>query len=260
MIFLSYISFCTFQSSYGYQNPIDQQSGYSFSKPKFELYPYSQHDIPPSRDYHQCEHNLHYLRHYPQALVESDPSYYQKQAEHTSVEIQQSQSYEIKQTDDGYRTVYNNDDNNKHTDQSAYNLAGSMSGDTVPVIVLRIPGPTKYASHLQALLQQYLEIRAAQYLQVLQENDAKQQIYDHTQYRGQVDTSAGSVGPYPQAYIATPMLIQPVTALHFTPSLPDPYQQNHEPHIETGDEHIVATPSPASYYMQPNAEPHLGKK
>lgn len=236
----------------------DQQSGYSFSKPKFEIYPYSQHDIPPSHNFRQSEHNLHYLRHYPQALVESDPSYYQKQAEHTSVEIQQSHSYEIKQTDDGYKTVYNNDDNNDH---SAYNQAGSTSGDTVPVIVLRIPGPTKYASHLQALLQQYLELRAAQYLQVLQENDAKQQIYDHTQYRGQDESADGPIGPYvhPQAYIATPMLIQSVPALHFTPSLPDPYQHSHEPHIQTGDEHIIATPSPASYYMQPIAEPHLGK-
>lgn len=193
------------------------------------------------------------MRHYPQALVESDPSYYQKQAEHTSVEIQQSHSYEIKQTDDGYKTVYNNDDNNEHIDHSAYNQASSTSGDTVPVIVLRIPGPTKYASHLQALLQQYLELRAAQYLQVLQENDAKQQIYDNTQYRGQDDTSAGPISPYvnPQAYIDTPMLIH---GLHLVPSLPDTYQQSHGPNFET-----VAAPTPASYYMQSNAGPHLGK-
>lgn len=200
------------------------------------------------------------MRHYPQALVESDPSYYQKQAEHTSVEVQQSHSYEIKQTDDGYKTVYNNDYSNEHTDPTAYNQAGYTSGDTVPVIVLRIPGPTKYASHLQALLQQYLELRAAQYLQVLQENDARRQIHDHTQYRGQYDTSDGSIEPHvhPQAYIATPMLIHSVPALHFTPSLPDPYQQSHEPQIEIGDEHIAVKPSTNSYYMQPNAEPHLG--
>lgn len=58
---------------------------------------------------------------------------------------------------------------------------GAHGGYEEPVIVLRIPGPTKYASHLQTLLQQYLEIRAAQYLRILEENELHKQQHQHTQ-------------------------------------------------------------------------------
>lgn len=44
--------------------------------------------------------------------------------------------------------------------------------DNTPVIVLKIPGPAKYASHLQQLLQQYLELRAAQYIRAFEEQEA----------------------------------------------------------------------------------------
>lgn len=44
--------------------------------------------------------------------------------------------------------------------------------DNTPVIVLKIPGPAKYASHLQSLLQQYLELRAAQYIRAFEEQEA----------------------------------------------------------------------------------------
>lgn len=242
---------------YGYQISNDQQAGYSFSKPKYEVYPYSQQDIPPSQQYHQSEHSLHYLRNYPQALIESDPHYYQKQAEHTSVEIQPSHSYEIKQTENGYRTVYSGQE--EQVDHSAYQQEGPTSADGVPVIVLRVPGPAKYASHLQALLQQYLEVRAAQYLQAIQEHDT-QHAHGDAQYHNV--EAAAPVVPYvqQQAYIAAPMLVHPVPQVHFTGSLPDPYQHSHQPHVETGDGHIIATPSPADYYkFQPNEEPHSGK-
>lgn len=139
---------------YGYKNENNHHGSYTFTKQQLEVYPYSQHDIPPSQDYQQQQHHLHYLRNYPTALTDSDPHYYEKQAKHerlhTTVEIQPSHSYEIKQTANGYRTIYNGEDNShgyhqEHEEES-------------PVIVLRIPGPPKYASHLRSLLQQYLEV------------------------------------------------------------------------------------------------------
>lgn len=77
----------------------------------------------------------------------------------TSVEIQPSHSYEIKQTEHGYKTIYHGGGNDDHAQEYA---AQSGEGEAVPVIVLRVPGPAKYASHLRVLLQQYLEARAAQ--------------------------------------------------------------------------------------------------
>ena len=38
---------------------------------------------------------------------------------------------------------------------------------------MRIPGPQKYALHLQALLQQYLELRATQYIKALEEQESQ---------------------------------------------------------------------------------------
>lgn len=72
----------------------------------------------------------------------------------TDIQIQKSHSYEVP------------------ADEPNYVQQGHGSGeDSVPVIVLRIPGPTKYAKHLQALLQQYLELRAVQYLKALEEQE-----------------------------------------------------------------------------------------
>lgn len=136
-----------------------------------------------------------YLKHnQPQALVSStaeSQSYYQQpQDEHTSVEIQPSRAYEIKETPHGYQTLL---DGVEQQDTAEYrHQVPSETQPTVPVIVLRIPGPQKYASHLQALLQQYLEIRAAQYIQVLQEQEAQQQQQQQHQHQPpiQLDTSA----------------------------------------------------------------------
>ena len=221
---------------------------YTFSKPRYEFYPYSQHDIPPSGHYQQHQQQLHYLRHYPTALVDSDPNYYHKQA-HTSVEIQPSQSYEIKQTDHGYKTIYHGNDGH-----ISPGYTDSSTGDQhIPVIVLRIPGPAKYASHLQALLQQYIEVRAAQYLQQLQEQeshgiDTSQQI-NQQHGHGHDDSYLGSYAGLPvlpygpqQAFVPSPqMYIQPVVQMqpYFGQhSLQNPYANAHIAQtIDAGDDH-----------------------
>lgn len=73
----------------------------------------------------------------------------------TDIEIQKSTGYEIKPTEPYIAP------------QQEYQ----------PVIVLKIPGPSKYAQHLQALLQQYLEIRAAQYIRAFEEQERLQTSY-----------------------------------------------------------------------------------
>lgn len=180
-------------NSYGYNaNQADEHETYYFSKPKFQIYPYSQHDIAPTSQYQQIQQ---YLRHnQPQALVSSPAeshSYYQNQ--HTSVEIQPSRSYEIKETPHGYQTLL---DSLEQQDTAEYHHQMPVETQpAVPVIVLRIPGPQKYASHLQALLQQYLEIRAAQYIQVLQEQEA-QQLQQQQQQHQEVPVEQHVPVPY----------------------------------------------------------------
>lgn len=126
---------------YGYHQ--NQHENYYFTPPKYVVYPYSQHNIPaPTHQVHHREKATH-------------------------IEIQPSHSYEIKEEINeeqhyGYRNAQN---------QQPHHLDYEEQADPVPVIVLRVPGPTKYALHLQALLQQYLELRAAQFLKVLEEQD-----------------------------------------------------------------------------------------
>lgn len=197
---------------------------YTFSKPRYEFYPYSQHDIPPAHHYQQQQHQLHYLRHYPQALVDSDPYYYNKQT-HTSVEIQPSHSYEIKPTDHGYKTYYHggHDEHSQQISQGYDTQSDVSTGDQhTPVIVLRIPGPAKYAQHLQALLQQYIEVRAQQYLQQLQEQeahgiDASQQVNQDHSHEAYIGASYGGIPVLPygpqQAFVPSQMYIQPVAQI-----------------------------------------------
>lgn len=92
--------------------------------------------------------------------VSSDKGEYREKA--TDIEVQQSHSFEIK--DPQYTTNYQSAGSHNYQQEQVYE-------DPVPVIVLRIPGPQKYALHLQALLQQYLEIRAAQYIKALEEQE-----------------------------------------------------------------------------------------
>jgi hypothetical protein len=107
--------------------------------------------------YHQDDHNSYYFsepKYANQDYSSQESTGGQDREVAHSIEIQPSHSYEIKENvNEGYDQQY----------QQQY--------DAVPVIVLKIPGPTKYALHLQALLQQYLELRASHLLQMLQEQD-----------------------------------------------------------------------------------------
>ena len=136
---------------YGYTH-----NGYQYDPPKFMFYPYSQQNIAskPSNNF---------LNGDGKTEVTIEPSY--------SYELQ-PQSY-ITQNEPQIDVPKAE---NPHAEQHQHYEE--------PVIVLRIPGPAKYATHLQMLLQQYLEIRAAQYLRILEEaeqrNNQLQQI-DHGQ-------------------------------------------------------------------------------
>lgn len=209
-------------SSYGYQSNSAEQNNYAFSKPKFEFYPYSQHDISANKEYQQHQHHLHYLRHYPTVLTEGNPNYYEKPEHHenirTTVEIQPSHSYEIKETEHGYKTIYNDDHEHDHHQTHLGDYRNDAAEDTSPVIVLKIPGTQKYASHLQTLLKQYLEFRAAEYLQALHEQEAHGSA-EHSY-------SPVSVMQYgQQAYVGQiqGVLLQPFQAAPFQASPIDPY-------------------------------------
>lgn len=165
--------------SYGYAH-----QGYDYTPPKFMFYPYSQHDIPATESpdiytgYSPAE--------YEQPRETTQP---QQQQQVTSVTIEPSYSYELKpQT--SYESQPQSHDAVHPAEQPQIDLpqpppqqqheSTGPSGEDAgsyqePVIVLRIPGPAKYAAHLQTLLQQYLEIRAAQYLQLLQEAEQRKQ-------------------------------------------------------------------------------------
>lgn len=254
---------------YGYQNPNqhDQQATYTFSKPKYEYYPYSQHDIPPSTEYREDQNQLNYLRHYPQALSSGSSNYY-PESPRTSVEIQPSHSYEIKQTEHGYKTIYHgNGDHAPSNYGHGHSEIAAPSAEQVPVIVLRVPGPAKYASHLQTLLQQYLEERAAQYIQSLQEEEARahQGVQHSEEHSHQPDLSsygALPVLPYAQhqAYLPAQMFIQPLQQIQpYYAQLPNPYANAHiTQSIEVGDDHISAEPAPAPAPINYYSHQHLG--
>lgn len=147
--------------SYGYHhNPNHpQHEQFYFSKPRYEIQPYSQELVAPQR------HT------------------YSRPEGQTTVEIQQSQGYEIKEIPEDYSSGYR---------QNYVRFPGQQHGglqapshEEVPVIVLKVPGPSKYAAHLKTLLQQYLEIRAAEVIRELeqQEHAAQFQVdqYQHHQ-------------------------------------------------------------------------------
>jgi len=120
----------------------------------------------------------------------------------TDIEIQRSHSYEL--------------------GPDEYNQHQGYTQESQPVIVLKIPGPARYAEHLQALLQQYLEIRAAQFVQELEEQERlqagyQQQFYSMVQVAPNVFTSV-----QPQYYQAS----------YQQPSFYEP-QQNYYPEYQT---------------------------
>lgn len=127
--------------------------GYDYGGPKYMFYPYSQNDIPPSA-----------------------PGYYLSNHKGSSVSIEPSYSYKLKT-----ETYIEQRDPAPLPHDHGHGPSSTIFDE--PIIVLRIPGPAKYAAHLKDLLQQYLEIRAAQYLNILEETEHQkhQQQQQHQQ-------------------------------------------------------------------------------
>jgi len=124
-------------------------NGYYFSRPIY-MHKFTSNDVAGEKGYHEKA---------------------------TDIEIQQSHSYEIKSENYQYQPSESQHNYNQQQQQ--------VYEDPVPVIVLRVPGPAKYALHLQALLQQYLELRAAQFLKVLEEQERHGQLMRPQQYASQ---------------------------------------------------------------------------
>ncbi|KAH8394446.1 hypothetical protein KR222_005715, partial [Zaprionus bogoriensis] len=193
---------------YGYAH-----QGYDYTPPKFMFYPYSQHDIPAT------ESPDIYTGYSPADYEQPETTQPQHQAPQqvTSVTIEPSYSYELKpQT--SYESQSQGAAEQSHAGQpeqpqidlpqpqQQHETTGAgddAGGYQEPVIVLRIPGPAKYAAHLQTLLQQYLEIRAAQYLQLLQEvEQRKEQHHQQHQQHQQQQQHVQEEQLAPQAYAA----------------------------------------------------------
>lgn len=165
---------------------------------------------------------------------------YLPQQLHTTVEIAPSHGFEIKQTNNGYET-YSQQQNAQHYNQNYQPISFQPDQHTTgPVIVLRIPGPQKYATHLQMLLQQYLEIRAAEYIKLLQEQELLQQQQQHTPQAHNYDqysyepTSHGEQmyqNQYRQSYKSSPhyqVQVQPAQIVY----------QKHEESTDDGSQPI----------------------
>jgi hypothetical protein len=208
----------TIDGSLGYGYYTNQNNnGYYFSKPNYQLYPYSQNDIPAANGYQtQTDHG-----HYAHGNAHHH-DYLQPQRLHTTVEIQRSHGYEIKPEDTEYRTIFEEDEYQQYLQrqreyQHHQQSQSGYDGHDGPVIVLRVPGPAKYAAHLQALLQQYLELRAAQYIQALQEQEAQSHHAPHSQHYSEPDL----LSPYHQHDQNTHKYSQPIYGSEL-------FQANHE--------------------------------
>lgn len=168
---------------YGYQQPQHLQQGFHFSPPKFMIYPYSQHDIlPPPRFSQNQPHGGFIPSNGPGGRYSAPQSDL-----HTSIR-------------DGDQQRPNNFGDNRGP-QLFPQQQIQQQQQPVPVIVLRIPGPPQYANHLQALLQRYLELRAAQYINELQQQEQQNLQFTATpqppQFSGPRYLPKGP-GPLPQ--------------------------------------------------------------
>ncbi|XP_030567042.1 chromatin modification-related protein eaf-1 [Drosophila novamexicana] len=254
---------------YGYAH-----QGYDYTPPKYMFYPYSQHDIPAT------ESPDVYAGYSPADYEQPGTTQAQQQPiQHqqvTSVTIEPSYSYELKpQT--SYETQQPVAEQHAHAEQPQIDLpqphhessgtGGDVAGYQEPVIVLRIPGPAKYAAHLQTLLQQYLEIRAAQYLQLLQEAEQRKQhqseelppqSYDtpeqHEQAHYHPDvTYAHQVAPTPP-----PIQYAPIDDVYQT--YKGRHQQSQAPQYEQPAAEAYYAPTgyqqqqPQFYYAQPQQQ------
>ncbi|XP_036339271.1 putative mediator of RNA polymerase II transcription subunit 26 [Rhagoletis pomonella] len=220
-------------------------NGYHYERPKFVFYPYSQQNIPADAPGYYP----------PKTDVSIEPSY--------SYELQ-PQSY-VEQPEHGAEQPPNVLDVPRHPHQPTTQQA-QHGGYEEPVIVLRIPGPTKYASHLQTLLQQYLEIRAAQYLRILEEAEQQShqshvqhqqqqhqvlQQQQHEQqahlYEEQVQQQQHAVAPA-QAYAEPTHELQPPTHGQHTAQQLTAAEEEHGYSPEVTYAHqVAATPQPIAY-------------
>uniref|UniRef100_A0A336M2H5 CSON009293 protein n=1 Tax=Culicoides sonorensis TaxID=179676 RepID=A0A336M2H5_CULSO len=194
----------------------------------------------------------------------------------TDIEIQPSQSYEVKPVEPNYQTA----PRSQYIQQSH-----GYVEDNLPVIVLKIPGPTKYAAHLQALLQQYLELRAAQYIRAFEEQEAHQGYnYNYNSYPQQQNHQQHYVQPvqqqlyYPMVQVApnlyTPVPIhqhsqyytqpQPYTPVYYNHpssapyhnSQPTPQYHNHQ-QVQPQQQHVEYEPK---YVEAPVESPQTPKE
>lgn len=213
---------------------------------------------------------------------------YGKPEGHTTVEITQSQGYEIKEVPQEYPQTYSQNfvrfPGQAAGHQAAAHQARHQAEEEVPVIVLKVPGPTKYAAHLRTLLQQYLEIRAAQVIRELEQQEQiaaeqyhQQQLHNQAlQYRQQQhhhqiqqQMSYQHQGLQTHVQYATPASVAAEEQLAYHHQNQHQYQQqiNSHGHIESEDEghhhgHAVYgnQPSPApeespQQYLQGEYEP-----
>jgi hypothetical protein len=153
----------------------------------------------------------------------------------TDIEIQQSHSYEIKEQGNYQPTA-----SQSYQQEQVYE-------DPVPVIVLRIPGPQKYALHLQALLQQYLEIRASQYIKALEDQERRGHLHHPQHYVAQQQQH---MQHQQMQYMSMPVYQHQQSAY---------YQQHHQqpPHgyqqyfqVNHGNHYPMPTAGEQSYYTQ----------
>lgn len=161
------------------------------------------------------------------------------------IEIQQSHSYELKQQD--LHPNYQQPGNQQYQEQ--------VYEDPVPVIVLRIPGPNKYALHLQALLQQYLEIRASQYIKALEYQESQGHLMHPQHYVAQQQQQLQFI---PMMMYHQQQYYQPELQQNFHQQEPQsfhqpqhhghPFQYTHQVHHE--NYHQVPA-GDQSYYRQP---------
>lgn len=226
------------------------------------VYPYSQEDIPPLRY---------------QSQQQSRPQSHRHTITKTHVQIQPSQGYEIKEEPAQYYPVGNQQQYQQQQPQQQYQLPNyhyQQQQPQGPVIVLRIPGPAKYATHLQALLQQYLEIRAAQYIEALQEQEAAGQPHNvqstvpqqeaTPEYQAPMylpnneasTTSLRNTGPhqYPTSPQPTSFKVTPSHIFHQQQQqqqLKQLQQQQHQREIEQQQQHIQHQQQSQQVYPAP---------
>lgn len=161
----------------------------------------------------------------------------------TDIEILQSHSFEIKEGD------YNPDYGQQ---TSAHNYQQEqVYEDPVPVIVLRIPGPQKYALHLQALLQQYLEIRAAQYIKALED----QERHGHLMHPQHYVTQQHQHQQHHQMQYVPMIAITPVYQQYYQQQQPQQQHNGFQQYYKVHHGNSYQVPAgDQSYYPQPQIQ------